>query len=486
MAALLAGCGGGSGSSGTISEEYKIVLRADKVKLPVNIAGVRASSGADAPYTTVLHVNASVGGHAIPGGKDIFGCNVTAGLNVGSLYYLDGDPAHMVEVDDGKGGKVKVPGAYRSITLGSNAGGNSFHFHAGDATGVARITCSVQDPRDKMMKSAYVDIEVGGSPGAGATGLPASVLYEASFPKYLGTFGNLNNIRNNIAIQAQLKDELTQPVTDSTVPNLQVSIVSDGAAAVGARLISPDQAGTVIQTTTRGGIANFSLSSGASRGVILLLLTADRFDNNVANGIQHPISQLLAVPVVNAVATETLAMPEQSVAATCRKSTTQAMFATGGVPPYTWTALGSLPAGLDLSPSGIVSGVPESANGTAGGSYTVPVKVTDTEGASVTRNITFTIAAGECKPLAINAAAVALTPGVPFTYALSATGGTSPYKWGAVGTLPAGLSLSEAGVLSGTIGAPGTYLIAVQVTDSSGVAVTANLTITVANPSTTP
>ena len=75
----------------------------------------------------------------------------------------------MVEVDDGKGGKIKVPGAYRSIVLDSNAGGNSFHFHAGNIAGTARITCAVTNPADQLVSSASVDIVVGA-----ATGKPAS------------------------------------------------------------------------------------------------------------------------------------------------------------------------------------------------------------------------------------------------------------------------------------------------------------------------
>ena len=55
---------------------------------------------------------------------------------------------YLDEDDDGN------PTAYRSITLGSNAGGNSFHFHAGNQAGTATITCSVEDPRDKRQVSA--------------------------------------------------------------------------------------------------------------------------------------------------------------------------------------------------------------------------------------------------------------------------------------------------------------------------------------------
>ncbi len=56
---------------------------------------------------------------------------------------------------------------------------------------------------------------------------------------------------------------------------------------------------------------------------------------------------------------------------------------------------------------------------------------------------------------------------VPYTTTLSATGGVSPYAWNvASGSLPPGLSLSRAGVLSGTPTTAGGFVISVNVADS--------------------
>ncbi|MBY0507078.1 MAG: putative Ig domain-containing protein [Bryobacteraceae bacterium] len=49
---------------------------------------------------------------------------------------------------------------------------------------------------------------------------------------------------------------------------------------------------------------------------------------------------------------------------------------------------------------------------------------------------------------------------------LSAAGGTGPYNWNALGTLPAGLSLAS-GVISGTPTSAGTYFFTVEVIDSA-------------------
>ena len=58
--------------------------------------------------------------------------------------------------------------------------------------------------------------------------------------------------------------------------------------------------------------------------------------------------------------------------------------------------------------------------------------------------------------------------GAAYSQALAATGGTGPYTWAlATGALPAGLSISSAGVVSGTPSARGTFALSVSVTDSA-------------------
>ncbi|MBI5076002.1 MAG: putative Ig domain-containing protein, partial [Nitrospirae bacterium] len=74
---------------------------------------------------------------------------------------------------------------------------------------------------------------------------------------------------------------------------------------------------------------------------------------------------------------------------------------------------------------------------------------------------------------------------------LTATGGFGPKTWSIVlggggigvpsGGLPGGLTLSAAGVITGTPTAPGTFNFTVRVTDSSG-SVTKSLSIVVAAP----
>ena len=380
-ALLAVACGGGGGSPGQTDENYTISLRADRVALPVNIGHYPVGIGTYAPFTTILYVSAKKGAAPIPGGEDIFSCNTAYGLGSGPLYYLDGDEEH--EDDNGN------PLAYRNITLGSNAGGNSFHFHAGDQAGTATITCSVHDPRANSSVSRSVDITVGA-----ATGKAASIKTISQYD-HLGTQGNVNNERTASAIQAFVLDDANQPLPESGNANLQVRLAG-GSALDGARLLGTPAGGSSngpLWLKTTGGVGTFSLSSGSGAGTILLELVADRSDNDVSNGVQDPITQLLAVAVTTGAAPGQAPDPvvlgkNAPAGGTNGLPYSYAFSATGGVAPYTWTALGGLPEGLSLSASGILSGTP---NVKLPGTFNVAVSVTDSRGATTTGNFAIDI-----------------------------------------------------------------------------------------------
>ena len=72
-----------------------------------------------------------------------------------------------------------------------------------------------------------------------------------------------------------------------------------------------------------------------------------------------------------------------------------------------------------------------------------------------------------------------------YNQTLAAAGGTAPYTWSiSSGSLPAGLTLSSAGAITGTATAYGSFPITVGVTDSAATpaTATASLTLSVASP----
>jgi hypothetical protein len=136
--------------------------------------------------------------------------------------------------------------------------------------------------------------------------------------------------------------------------------------------------------------------------------------------------------------------------------------ATGGSGPRTWsiTSSGDLPP-LDLNAStGQLSGTPSIA-----GTFDFTAHVTDATG-TATRSLTLRI----FQPLQIPLTALPTAfLQRPYSLQLSPEGGLSPYGWSLAGgsALPGGLTLSTAGMISGTPTAEGTFSFSVQVQDSA-------------------
>ena len=147
--------------------------------------------------------------------------------------------------------------------------------------------------------------------------------------------------------------------------------------------------------------------------------------------------------------------------------------ATGGTTPYTFSlSSGSLPSGLSLSASGVISGTP-----TTTGTSSFTVKLTDANGQTTTKAATITIATGVTTNFA---APPSGSIGTAYSYTLTATGGTTPYTWSVnSGTLPPGITLSSAGVLSGTPTTTGSYTFSVSVVDANNGVSTASITLVI-------
>ncbi|MBL8173813.1 MAG: putative Ig domain-containing protein [Bryobacterales bacterium] len=162
-----------------------------------------------------------------------------------------------------------------------------------------------------------------------------------------------------------------------------------------------------------------------------------------------------------------------------RTAYTQALTATGGVPPYTWrVASGPLPDGLQLNAStGVISGTPFVASSTA-----LTIEVSDATGGRLTRTFTLNILAG----VSVQSGGTLPngTVGTAYSFNLAARGGTTPYRWRIrEGLLPDGLQLTpESGMISGTPTRAGRFPANVEVTDAGGLTANGDIIINVNAP----
>ena len=202
---------------------------------------------------------------------------------------------------------------------------------------------------------------------------------------------------------------------------------------------------------------------------------------------------------------------------------------TGGVPPYSWRlSAGTLPPGLFLTPTALLSGV-----WTTPGTYNFTFTLTDSTGITATQTEAVTVAPATVLPAGVVGTAYsASTPpgatlasgtiggpppgvlvtsnglagipitagsyvfslgtttysvgvtaplapsttnppdgtvGVPYSGSLPVNGGTAPYTWSlTTGSLPTGLSLTASGQIAGTPTATGTSTFTAIATDATG------------------
>ncbi|MEN3940036.1 S8 family serine peptidase [Prosthecobacter sp. SYSU 5D2] len=148
---------------------------------------------------------------------------------------------------------------------------------------------------------------------------------------------------------------------------------------------------------------------------------------------------------------------------------------TSGTAPFVYqVSAGSLPPGFSLSPGGVLSGFPSQA-----GTFSFTVEVTDDEDRSGERTFTLVIAAQTVLVTSTDPLPEG-SEGAPYSTALTASGGTAPYAWTlASGSLPAGLSLSSSGIISGVPTQPGSSQFTLRVVDAHQLVNTRPLSLTI-------
>jgi hypothetical protein len=214
--------------------------------------------------------------------------------------------------------------------------------------------------------------------------------------------------------------------------------------------------GLVLEPTS-GVITGVASASGTTKFAVSVSDQSDPVQTTSAS---------VSMTVVSSLALPQVSLPSGTVGVSYNGS----IQATGGATPYVWSlSSGVLPAGLSLNgASGLISGQPAAA-----GTYAFTVSVSDNSNPVQSETLPLSIVVGPAiappPPLSLSQAPPGAEAGTPYTYAISAAGGTAPLHWAiSSGALPAGLTLNATnGVISGTPTIAGTSSFAVTVTDSS-------------------
>ena len=224
-----------------------------------------------------------------------------------------------------------------------------------------------------------------------------------------------------------------------------------------------------------GGTLPSGLTLNATTGVISGTPTASgssTFSLSVTDSAATPTTATASFTLgVSALQIVAPTLTPTVVGRTYTTGTYTAAYAQGAV-TFAVTS-GTLPSGITLSSTGVVSGTATTAGDSA---FTITAKDTSGQAATITGAIHVAGA------LQFSGATLPSTQaGDAFArYTMAATGGTASYTYNlaAGSALPAGITLSTGGVLAGTPTTPGSYTFTIVAADSAGAVTTSSQTAT--------
>ena len=383
--------------------------------------------------------------------------NLPTGLTLSSAGVLSGKPTvpgtynFTVTATDSVGAtgtkaytvKINAPIAITTATLPNwtaNFAGYSSTISTTGGTGTLVLTTvNANLPTGLVLSTAGV---LSGTPTVAGT--------------YIFTVTATDTVGSTSTLQYTVKINAPIAITTATLPNWTANLAgyTTSIAATGGT-------GTLSFSTVNANLpTGLSLSSAGVLSGTPTVAGSFTFVVTAADTVGATGTQSYTVKINPVIAISTATLPSW----TAGLAYSQTVVATGGTGTLAFTVTsGILPAGLSLaSATGVISGTPTTA-----GTQSITVTVTDSVGASKSQQYTLQINSliviSTTSPLAIAKA------NKPYNQTISATGGTGTLALSATAaSLPPGLTLTAAGILSGSPTAKGSYSFLVTATDSVG------------------
>jgi ribosomal protein S11 len=416
------------------------------------------------PYTATIGVaggtspySCAITAGALPAGLTISGCVVSGMPTVAGTANLTvkaTDSSSTVETTTGPVSLTVLP-APLSLTLSSLPDatvGIPYTATIGVAGGTAPYSCLVTAGLLPAGLSISGCVVIGTPTVAGTANLTVKATDSRSTVETTSGPVSLTVLPANVVLT------LTSPPNATVGTPYTGTIGVNGGTAPYSCTIT---AGTLPAGLTASGCVVSGTPTTAGTANLTVKATDTSSPTNTTTG---PV----ALTVSAASATLTLTSPPNATVATPYSGS---IGVNGGTAPYTCTiTAGTLPAGLTAN-NCLITGTPTTA-----GTANLTVKATDSSTPVATTTGPITLTVSPISKLSLTGSVPNAILGVPYTQTLTATGGVSPYSYQITsGALPAGLSLSTGGVISGTPTAPGASSFTVTATDTESTPQTASL-----------
>jgi hypothetical protein len=414
-------------------------------------------TGGTAPYSCSLVSGAVPAGLTLNSNCSLTGTPTTAGTSTPTVKTTDS--ANPANTSTGTVSIVINPAAV-TLTLSSPPAGTVGTVYTGSigvTGGTAPYSCSLVSGSVPAGLTLNSNCSLTGTPTTAGTSTPTVKATDSANPANTST-GTVSIVINPAGVTLSI----TSPPAGMVGTPYTGSIgVTGGTAPYSCSLVSGSvPAGLTLNSNC--SLTGTPTTAGTSTPTVKATDSA-----NPANTSTGAVS----IVINPAAVTLTLSSPPVGTVGTVY---TGSIGVTGGTAPYSCSLVsGSVPAGLTLNSNCSLTGTPTTA-----GTSTPTVKATDSANPANTSTGTVSIVINPIAKLTLtlNGSLPYAILGQAYSQTLQASGGETPYTYTVTaGGLPPGITLSTAGVISGTPTQVGASSFTATVTDGEATPQTASL-----------